>query len=443
MQPRFGGERFLRVPLSGRRFGAITTTSLFHTLFNDFVSEGDGTTYVQTGDIPAMWLRDSSAQTIPYVRFQKEYPKLRERFAGVIERNTKNILVDPYANAFYPDYRVWERKWEADSLAFTVMLDWVYWEQTGDRMVFTKNLHAALGAIVQTYACEQEHRGCSRYNLAVPTQTSYNYAGGTGMVWCAFRPSDDAVRFHFNIPQQIKIVVAMRELASMAVQGFGDTRLAQAAVLLASEIEGGIQRYGRVYHPRLGWIYVYETDGEGHHLLMDDANLPDLLSIAYLGYRSSGDPAYLATRAFVLSRENAYYFTGTYAAGLGSTHTPKGWVWPMGIITRALTATSQSEVIESITTLAETDSEEGLMHESFDPNAYWHFTRAEFGWANALYADLIFRSAAGLPNIDFNPQEPTPLFAASRTPVLGDVETRLENALRLSSALGDLLRMLH
>ena len=433
-------QRFLIVPLTGHRLRGIATTALFHTLFNDFASEADGTTYVQTGDIPAMWLRDSKAQTIPYIRFQHYFPVLRGRFAGVIERNARNILVDPYANAFTQSYRVWERKWEIDSLAAEAGLAWVYWHETGDRTVFTPKLHAAIRSIVRTYECEQHHPTCSHYAFPRSVATSYNYAGNTGMIWSAFRPSDDAVRYRYNIPQQMSAVVAMGEVSALAREGYGDETLAVEALSVGLMVEAGIQKYGQYYDFHRGWTYVYETDGEGHSLRMDDANVPDLLGIPFFGYRSSRNPMYLNTRRFALSSDNPYYYRGRYAMGLGSPHTPRGWVWPLGIITRALTATSSSETAESITMLAETDSKEFLIHESFDPNAYWHFTRAEFGWANAFYAELIFRSIAGYEATPFNPPDGImPLEPVSETPTLTTPIVQLENQGRLVGTLGDLL----
>jgi len=442
--PRFSAARFLRVPLTGRRVRGITTTSLFHTLFNDFQSEPDGTTYVQTGDIPAMWLRDSSAQTIPYIRFQPFYPKLRTRFAGVVERNARNILVDPYANAFLPNYNIWERKWEVDSLSFFVLLTWVYWSQTRDRTIFTRHVHAALGAIVRTYGCEQEHERCSHYSYPLRLPTEYNYAGGTGLIWGAFRPSDDAVHYHYNIPQEMLAAVALRELAALAEEGYGDQALTSRALVMSNQIEGGVQNFGRFYDFRHGWLYVYETNAEGRFDLIDDANPPNLLSVPYYGYRNNRDLTYERTRAFVLSPADPYYNRGRYASGLGSAHTPRGWVWPLGIISRALTAQTRAETLDSLTTLAETDSEDGLIHESFNPNAYWRFTRAEFGWANALYAELIFRSVAGFEDTDFAPvRDFLDLEPAAPTPRLTTPEEQLENALRLTQTLGELLHELH
>lgn len=440
----FAGPRFLIVPLTGHRKSAVSTTALFHTLFNDFATESDGTTYVQTGDIPAMWLRDSSAQTIPYLRFQRYFPVLRGRFAGVLARNVRNVLVDPYANAFTTTYGVWERKWEIDSLAAVAGLAWTDWERTADRSIFTAELHRALRTIVTTYECEQHHATCSHYAFAQPVRTGYNYAGETGLIWSAFRPSDDAVAYRYNIPQEMMAVVALRQIAALARDGYNDLSLARDAFAVEAGVDAGIERYGRHYDFKHGWEYAFETDGEGHYLLMDDANVPDLLGIPFYGYRDSRDPIYLNTRGFVLSTRNPYYYRGRYAEGLGSPHTPAGWVWPLGIVTRGLTATTSAETSEAITMLAETDSREYLIHESFDPNAYWRYTRAEFGWANAFYAELLFRSVAGFSTMPYDPPDGLlqHLEPPSQTPTLTSPLDQVLNEARLVGALGELLSTL-
>jgi uncharacterized protein len=432
----------LVVPLTGKRVRDIQTATLFHTLFRDFFQKADGTTYVQTGDIPAMWLRDSSAQTIPYVRFQNVYPVLRTRFAGVIERNARNILVDPYANALASDYSVWERKWEVDSLAWPVILASIYWRETQDRMVFTPDLHRALTTVVDTYACETHHEKCSSYSFPELVYTHDAYMAGTGMIWGAFRPSDDPVEYRFNIPQNAMAVVALRNIVQLASQGYRDESLAHRAQQLGQQVEDGIQRYGRFYDAARGvWMYAYETDGFGRYNLMDDANIPNLTTLPYIDWCSAFDPIYLNTRAFTLSMDNPFFFSGRYAEGLGSPHTPYGYVWPLGIIGRALTATSSIEVATAITTLAETDGESGLIHESFYPGGYWRFTRPEFGWANALGAELFFRSLAGEPATQFAWEGPILAYERrSRTPTLVPYFTQLENAAEITEALGRLLQ---
>ena len=431
----------LVVPLTGKRVRDIQTSHLFHTLLRDFFLEDDATTYVQSGDIPAMWLRDSSAQTIPYIRFQTAYPVLRARFAGVVERNARNILSDPYANAMRSDYTPWERKWEVDSLAWPVVLASVYWRSTHDATVFTPDLHRALQTIVNTYACEQRHRTCSRYQSPTPVHTNDAYFAGTGMIWGAYRPSDDPVEYRFNIPQNAIAVVALRDIQQLAIDGYGDRPLADRAQAMGAQVQTGIELYGRFFDPaRQVWMYAYETDGFGRYNLMDDANIPNLTTLPYIDWCSAFDPTYLATRAFTLSMDDPFYFSGKYAQGLGSPHTPYGYVWPLGIIGRALTATSSIEVATAITTLAETDGEDGLIHESFYPDGYWRYTRPEFGWANALGAELLFRSLAGEQATQFAWRGPMlPFQRRSLTPTLVPNFTQIENASEITAALGRLL----
>lgn len=431
----------LLIPLTGHRTRQIDPATLFHTLFSDFYSEPDHTTYVRTGDIPAMWLRDSAAQTIPYVRFARTYPALAVRFAGVIERNAKNIRVDPYANAFRSNYTVFERKWEAGGPAWPVLLAFAYWQDTGSRRIFTPNFHAAIRRIVDTYRCEQLHATCSHYPDADP-HVGHPYNGNTGMIWTAYRPSDDPVHFHFNIPQEALAAIALFDIAYVARVVYRDQNLANEAQSMGVQVQNGIERFGRVWNPAYGgWVYVYETDGLGNDLYMDDANIPNLTALPYIGYCSRWDPVYLNTRAYTLSERNPFYFHGIYGEGLGSPHTPDGFVWPLGIIARGLTATSETEVVQAITTLAETDSADGLIHESFWPDGYWLFTRADFGWANASYAELLFRSVAGFAAVPVTPFGETlqPFESAGATPVLTGTIAQLQNTAIIYRALSDLL----
>lgn len=388
----------LTLPGMSHRTIDLDADTLFHTLFSDFALEDDGTTYVETGDIPAMWLRDSSAQGAPYVRFVNAYPQLQSIIRGVVQRNARNILTDPYANAFTRSYKIWEEKWEVDSLAYPVALDSLYWRTTRDRAMFTLQLHWSYEHIVATYECEQRHSSCSRYRSPFLS----NHGSGapyadTGMIWGAFRPSDDPVRYTFNIPQELFAAYQLDELARLAVIGFGDSRLAARASGLAEQIRLGVERYGVVYNFRYGWMYAYEVDGLGNFILMDDANIPNLLTLPFVGAVPRFDPVYLNTRQFSLSSDNPYYYRGAYAAGLGSPHTRTGWVWPLGILGQALTAATAGEVDESLGELRALDGGSGLFYESIDPNIPWHYTRSEFGWANAVYAELIFRCVAGLP----------------------------------------------
>ena len=371
---------------------------LFHTLQVDFFNEDDQTVYVQTGDIPAMWLRDSAAQVRPYVRFAPNAPRLAASIRGVIARDAKNILTDPYANAFTAGYKVWEEKWEVDSLAYPVRLMWLYWRTTADRSIFTPRLHWALTHVLNTYSCEQQHAICSSYRTRfLPNGGAGEPFRYTGLIWGAFRPSDDPVRYPYNIPQQGLAADALDDLAELETVGYHDDASSRRATTMAAQVRAGIFRYGIVHDIRYGTIIAYEVDGLGRYKLMDDANSPNLLSLPYFCSEYAGTTLYLRTRSFVLSSGNPYYYSGKYASGEGSPHTPTGWVWPMALVGQALTARDASEVRRLLSRIRSTRSPEGFLYESFDPDNPFHHTRTSFGWANALFAELEFRVNGGFP----------------------------------------------
>jgi hypothetical protein len=402
---------------------------LFHTLASDFFPQPDGTIYVQTGDIPAMWLRDSAAQTLPYVRLARDRPLLRRWIRAVIAREVREIDIDPYANAFRSNYHVWERKWEIDSLAYPVVLAWAYVDAIGDRTVFTGRLHRALQRVVETYECERRHARCSRYRPPAPLAAGVEGVAENGMIWSAFRASDDATRYGYNVPEEMFAVTALHDLAALAVEGYGDRALAQRAMTLAEGATYAIAHAGIVDDFACGGkVYAYEVDGRGRFVFFDDANLPSLLGAPLTGYPSLDAAVYQRTRACVLSRHDPYYFTGRVASGIGSPHTPKGYVWPLALIAQALTSSDRAEILRELRALANSSGRDHLVHESFDPDDPTRFTRAEFGWANAMYAELLFRTAA-----DFPPQRliaPSALMGSDLVPhtiSVIDSATALEN----------------
>ena len=385
------GTAMVGIPLT------VAPETLFHTLATDFNVEPDGTIYVQTGDIPAMWLRDAAAQTLPYVRFAHVRPTLRGWIRGVIAREARNINRDPYANAFKENYAIWERKWEIDSLAYPVLLAWRYEKIEGDRAIFTPRFHRALERIVATYTCERHHARCSHYRFHARGESSERGAvRENGLIWSAFRASDDPTRYGYNIPEQLQAITALRDLAELATIGYRDRRLATRANAFAGDLERAVAREGIVYDfPCGGAIYAFEIDGLGHRLIADDANVPSLIATPLFDSVSIDDPVYRRTRACMLSARNPYYFHSSRTSGIGSPHTPRGFVWPLALIARALTSTRSEEIVAQLRALAASVGPSGLVHESFDPTDTRRFTRAEFGWGNAMYAELLFRAAAG------------------------------------------------
>jgi uncharacterized protein len=386
-----------------------------NTLETTTVLTGDDT-YVITGDIDAMWLRDSSAQVHPYLPFCAEDETLRRVVTGLIRRQARYINIDPYANAFNFEASgrghqsdetemnpwLWERKYEVDSLCYPIRLAYTYWKYTRDISIFTEEWLRAAQKIVETWRVEQDHsRSPYRFERRDVSETDTLPNGGlgnpvapTGMTWSGFRPSDDRCVYGYLIPSQMFAVVELAHMGEILnqVRYYRDEiSFAAECQNLQSEIDRGIQGYGIVHHDEFGEIFAYEVDGMENAVLMDDANVPSLLSIPYLGYTTADDPVYQNTRRFLLSKQNPYYHEGTVARGIGSPHTPPGTVWHIAVIMQALTSTSDEEIRGCLEMLKRTDAGTGFMHESFNPSRPEEFTRPWFAWANTLFGELILK----------------------------------------------------
>jgi meiotically up-regulated gene 157 (Mug157) protein len=359
----------------------------------------DGTAYVITGDIPAEWLRDASAEVRPYLYFAKEDPTVRRLLRGVIERMAKYIVIDPYANAFTLSYRVFEQKFELDSLSYPVTLAWSYWKTTGDTSIFNGDFSKALDSMLVTMEREQNHGRDSRYTHPQLWHGTGRRAAYTGMIWTGFRPSDDACYYNYLIPSEMFAVVALGDMAEIERSVYHNIIKASEATALRDEVQRGIQTYGLVYVPKYGYMYAYEVDGFGHAILTDDANIPSLLSAPYLGYATSDDRYYLDTRAFLLSQDNPSFYQGKIARGIGSFHTPDDYVWPLALVMEGLTATSHAQVLDVLNELLASDPGDHLLHESFDVNNPRLFTRQVFVWPNALFAEFVMTQIQGRPLI--------------------------------------------
>jgi meiotically up-regulated gene 157 (Mug157) protein len=294
---------------------------------------------------------------------------------------------------------VWERKYEIDSLCYPVQLSYLYWKATGSTSLFDEPYKETVRSIIRLWRTEQRHFELSPYRftrLTGPkTDTLRNSGLGmpvnyTGMTWSGFRPSDDACTFGYLIPSNMFASVALGYVAEIAEAVLGDNELKAEAEALKEDIDEGIRTYGIYRHPIYGDMYAYETDGFGNYNLMDDANVPSLLSIPYIGYAAKDDPVYMNTRRFILSKSNPYYYEGSHASGIGSPHTPPQYIWPIALSMQGLTSDDPQEVEAIIDMLSRTDADTGFMHEGFDVNDPSRFTRPWFAWANSLFAELIY-----------------------------------------------------
>lgn len=377
-------------------------------------SDGEDDTFVYTGDIHAMWLRDSGAQVWPYVQFANSDVELKKMIRGVILRQWKCINIDPYANAFNdgPTGGPWmnddtdmkpelhERKYEIDSLCYPLRLAYHYWKVTGDDSVFNDQWIQAISNILRTFREQQRKDGLGPYRFMRRTErqldTMSNNGYGhpvkpVGLIVSSFRPSDDAATYQFLIPANFFAVTSLRKAAEILETVNQEKEIASECDLLADEVEDALKEYATFDHPRYGTIYAFEVDGFGNQLLMDDANVPSLLGMAYLGDVDVNDPVYQNTRRFVWSEDNPYFFRGTAGEGIGGPHVGYDMIWPMSIMMKAFTSRDDAEIKQCIEMLMATDAGTGFMHESFDKNNAAKFTRAWFAWQNTLFGELILK----------------------------------------------------
>jgi len=387
--------------------------------------DGKPDAFVITGDIPCLWLRDSSAQLNPYLPLLREDPKLRELFRGLIARQARSILIDPYANAFMEDPGaktnlswalqdetemkpgVAERKWEVDSLCYPIRLATSYWHATGDRTPFDATWAESARAIVRTFREQQRTHGPGPYRFrraaSQPTETLLwgegNPTRKVGLIHSGFRPSDDACLHSFLIPANLFAVTALRALARLAQQARGDSRLAADAVTLAQEVDAALARHGTMHLPDGREIWAYEVDGFGNALFMDDANIPSLSGLAYLGCASPADPRWRRTAAAAWSTANPWFFRGRRAEGIGGPHVGPRQIWPMSLIVRALSAQDDATILRCMGLLKATHAGTGFMHEAFDQDDPAKFTRPWFAWANGLFGELILHLARQRPHL--------------------------------------------
>jgi len=393
--------------LFGNCFPNTLDTTVDFTLHN-----GRPDSYVITGDIDAMWLRDSTAQVWPYLSLIKEDEQLKQLIAGVINRQTSNILYDPYANAFYKERTkvgewkddqtemkpgIHERKWEIDSLCYPIRLAYHYWKITGDQSPFDTAWKEAVALILKTFREQQRKTGKGPYKFERRTTWAtdgvplggYGYPGKpVGLIFSMFRPSDDATIFPFLIPANFFAVTSLKQAAEMLNKIHHDNTTAASCLALATEIEQALQVHATTTHPRFGKVYAYEVNGFGSYNLMDDANVPSLLAMPYLGAVKKTDPVYLNTRKLLLSSSNPFFFKGKAGEGIGGPHAGMDMIWPISIIIRGLTSSSDAEIKQCLGLLQKTHGGTGFMHESFHKDDDKQFTRKWFAWANTIFGEF-------------------------------------------------------
>lgn len=383
-----------------------------------FYSEENGIpdTYVITGDIDAMWMRDSSAQVWPYLQFTGKDPKIHKLIAGVINRQKHYILEDPFANAFYKNDTqksewdsdltdmkpgIHERKWEIDSLCYPIRLAYNFWKITGDTSPFETNWEKSIQTIYKTFIDQQKKSGDGKYHFqrktenATDTQPMHGYGypvNPIGLISSAFRPSDDATLYSFLIPSNFFAVKSLKQAAEMLRTIRKNEVLANKLLALSVEVQAALDKYATLEHPIFGKIYAFEINGFGGVNPMDDANVPSLLSLPYLDSIDAADPIYQNTRKFVWSASNPFFYKGTVAEGIGGPHVGKDMIWPMSIIIKGLTSNDPTDIKNCIQMLMRSHAGKGFMHESFNKDEASKFSRSWFAWTNTLFGEFLWKT---------------------------------------------------
>lgn len=383
--------------------------------------DGKPDSFVITGDIDAMWLRDSTGQVWPYLPLMKEDAQLQRMVAGLVHRQTRCILLDPYANAFYRTTEeeghwktdktemkkgVHERKWEIDSLCYAVRLAHGYWKQTGDTAVFDADWQRAMELVYQTFRQQQRKDAQGPYsfmrNTTRQTDTVPGFGWGNpvrpnGLICSTFRPSDDATTYLYLIPSNYFAAVSLEQLSEIYTQ-LGERDKAARFADFAKEVRQALQ-HAKVRHPKYGEILAFEVDGFGNALMMDDANVPSLLSLPYLGGIGHKDPLYKRTRAFIWSEDNPFFARGKAGEGIGGPHVGKDYPWPMSMIMRGLTSQDDREIVDCLRHLKATHAGTGFMHEGFHKDDARKFTRHWFAWVNTLFGELMLKVYRERPHL--------------------------------------------
>lgn len=373
----------------------------------------NGTVFCYTGDIPAMWLRDSSAQVLQYLQFMKVDKDVQNTVRGLLLKQFEFIRRDPYANAFNEDGSVWERKFELDSLAYPLWLAKQYYEITGDGEIFNQFFLITMDKLLTTLENEREHKNSNYSVLAGDLDKGVNEFENCGLIWSGYRPSDDVCHYKFFIPGNMFVVAALNDIAAVMETVGLNGAMKDRALSLAASVRQAIETYGVYNHPKYGKMYAFEVDGSNADinsadgkLLMDAANIPSLIAAPWLGYCNVKDQTYQNTRAFVLSDDNPYYYVGEYASGIGDPHDMVGSTnnphkevpvpWHMSIAMQGLTSVDKAEIERCVKYMTDTTGGTFVMHEAFNANNPKEYSRDYFTWPCSLYAHLVLTKILGV-----------------------------------------------
>ncbi|KAI0921582.1 hypothetical protein AcW1_004489 [Taiwanofungus camphoratus] len=395
--------------------------------------------FIITGDITAQWLRDTGNQLAQYHSLLSMDPELATLVKAIINNEARYVSQYPYCSAFQPpsesglsptvndwaigvivnppvdNQTVYECKWELDSLCSFVKLSRSYYQATNDSSFMNDEWHSAISQIFRVIYEQSQATFDPNWNLV----SYYNWTGSagslapsvdnygngepkayTGLVGTSHRPSDDQSIFAFLTPANAMLTVELDYLADIlesAGQAGTVSQLArQYSRIITDAIWNSTLVNGR---------FAYETNGFGGVYMMDDANVPSLLSLPYLGFLNKTHPAYVATNKMLMSRANPYYVVGKNFSGIGGPHEDAWNPWPMALVSAIYGTDDDDEIMSYLYLIANNTAGLGLIHESI--NIYdASYTRPWFAWANSYFAEMLLDLASRKPYLIFTDDKP-------------------------------------
>ncbi|KAK4985379.1 hypothetical protein LTR50_005995 [Elasticomyces elasticus] len=396
--------------------------------------------FIVTGDINAEWLRDSTNQLAQYQKLAKKDKRIEKLILGAINTQAEYVIESPYCNAFQPPplsrlspsmngqddnvhpiyepARVFECKYELDSLAHFLSLTNQFHNNTGSTAFLTPRWYLALNTLLAVL--DEQAKPTFNQKTGAFERNAYTFQRGTntgtetlslaghgnplnadtGLIRSAFRPSDDATTLGFLIPANAMMAVELKRSAAMLARA-GRAKLAEDLLARGAAIERGVWEHGVVNHQKYGPVFAFEVDGYGSAILMDDANVPSLLALPLLGFLSSREMTYRNTRRMILDKAgNPYFLTGRAFEGIGGPHIGLQNAWPMSLLVQAMTSDDDEEIRMLIRRVKEA-SLLGLVHESVNVDRVRDYTRSWFAWANSVFAQTILDLAARKPHLLF------------------------------------------
>ncbi|KAH8827769.1 Six-hairpin glycosidase-like protein [Flagelloscypha sp. PMI_526] len=392
--------------------------------------------FIITGDITAQWLRDTANQFAHYLPLLSLDQELAALVKAVINNEARYVAEYPYCGSFQPppesglspshndwadgvtvnppvnNQTVFECKYELDSLCGFLKLSRGYYNRTQDASFINDNWKSAIDQVFRVIneqsqaSFDENWNWVSYYNWTggngalsprVPNGGNGEPKGKNGLVGTHHRPSDDISTYAFLTPANAMLSVELDHLASMLDAVGQLSNISTQAKEWSERISKAVWDTTLVDN-----VFAYETNGLGSRYVMDDANVPSLLSLPYLGFLKKDHPAYLATKKVVLSRQNPYYAEGASWKGVGGPHVDPWHPWPMASISAIFGSDDDEEILDLLYRVANNTGGLGLIHEAVSIYNSSVWTRPWFAWANSYFAEMLLDLADRKPALIFN-----------------------------------------